>query len=93
MARREFQHGMTPRETEMVERYESGQDFATIAAEMGITARVAEATCKYYTTGLAPNRKYSLAMKLGSDALLAAIAEARGPAWCDALIARQRGTA
>lgn len=77
MGSRETSHGMTWRETEIVERFERGESFDQIARAMGITIKTAKKIAKYYTTGLAPDHRVCANLKRGSALLLAAIQQAR----------------
>ena len=82
--------GMTCREAEMVERFEAGESVASIAQVMGLSHSTVKHVTSFFCTGIAPNGRYRRAMKKGSEALLNAICETRGPLWIDALLASQR---
>jgi hypothetical protein len=73
MVAKHLQHGCTPRETEILDRSEGGEDFASIAAALGLTEKYVRTTVTYYNSGLDSDRVARRAATIASDLHLSAI--------------------
>ncbi len=88
---------VTKREQEIIDLYEGGASTRAIAGQLGLAEATVKAVVRNLCQGLSddgPERRAERAMMaFGSKTLLAKIAEARGPAWCDRLVASQQQAA
>lgn len=72
------EHGLTPREREIMDRWDEGLSFDEIVADTGQTARRVRQTIAMYTEGNA-RRRFEDDARRGSAMLAAAIARVYGP--------------